>query len=98
MKHVIEDDNGTRLDGKLHRFNTFEGSQNFVKVDFSKLLMFTHPDSHVDLAIILQYPHEEKYNYLLISAEYFTNDTILNEKNIREGSKIFLPDYLDISI
>ena len=90
-KHVLENKSGNLIDSILYRLNTKNGSSSYIQLDLQDHVLLTHPDNDVDLIAILQYPPPEEYDYLIISENYFTNDKILSEKNIKEGSKVFYP-------
>ncbi len=88
-KHVIQNSSGKFYNSILYRLNTINGSSRYIILNITEFILLTHPDKDVDLVAILQYPPQDEYDYLYIPQEYFTNNEILNEKNIREGAKVF---------
>jgi hypothetical protein len=88
-KHVLQTDSGEIYGKILVRINTKSGLTENIELDLSQHPVLTHPDENVDLAATLLHPCEEYFDYLSITEDYFTNDTILVEKNIREGSRVF---------
>jgi hypothetical protein len=78
----------------LLRLNTKKGSVEYIELDLSKHRVLTHPDKGVDLAATVLYPSQDHFDYLYILQDYFTNSDILNQKNIREGSKAFFAGLL----
>jgi hypothetical protein len=52
--------------------------------------ILTHDDDNIDLVAYLLNPPTDRFDYLHIPQEYFTDSNILRERNIREGSNVFL--------
>jgi hypothetical protein len=81
-------------DKVLLRLNTKKGDVEYIELDISKHTILTHPDKGVDLAATVLYPPQDHFDYLYILQDYFTNGDILNQKNIREGSRAFFAGLL----
>jgi hypothetical protein len=78
----------------LLRLNTKKGTVEYIELDLSKHVILTHPNDRVDLAATILYPPQDKYDYLYLLDDYFTNSKILAEKKIREGSRAFFAGLL----
>jgi hypothetical protein len=93
-RHILVSATGKFYDNVLLRLNTKEGTVEYIELDLSKHVSLTHPDEGVDLAAILLYPPQDRFDYLYILEDYFTNSDILIQRNIREGSRAFFAGLL----
>jgi hypothetical protein len=71
------------------RLNLIGGTAERIGLPLSMEPILTHEDENIDLAAIPLYPPQDRYDYLYIPQNYFTDDNILKKKNIREGSNVF---------
>lgn len=73
-KHVlISKATGKYYEKVLLRLNTKSGSVEYIELDLSKHVILTHPDPKVDLAATILYPPQDKFDYLIVLDDYFTD-------------------------
>lgn len=88
-KHVLRDNGGSYLREFFYSLNTKKKAAQLTQIITANHKVLTHSDDNVDIAALLQYPDPSIFDYLYLSADYFTDGNILEEKGIREGSRVF---------
>lgn len=92
-KHVVQDRSGKYRDNIFIRLNLIKGSSELIglPLTYAPEHILTHErDENIDLVAYLLDPPQDRYDYLHIPQDYFTDTKILQDNNIREGSNAFL--------
>jgi len=92
-KHVIQDENKKWLQKIYLRMNTLNNRADFdiiplIPSGISKNV-FTHPDSSVDLVVILYRLDHTHYDQSWMDYRYITTEEDMNNLKITEGSEVF---------
>jgi hypothetical protein len=91
-KHVVQDKFGKYLENIYIRLNlgSSDSERMGLPITYVPDYILTHDDDNIDLVAYLLNPPTDRFDYLHIPQEYFTDSNILQERNIREGSNVFL--------
>jgi hypothetical protein len=92
-KHVLKKsgklDDSELLSSIRMRLNNKNGILEYSIRNISKSEVLSHEDGNVDLIAINITLSQNHFDYLFIHEKMFTDEKILNENNIGEGSKVF---------
>jgi hypothetical protein len=91
-KHVVQDRSGKYRDNIFIRLNLIKGSSELIRLPLTYVpnyILTYDKDENIDLVAYLINPPQDRYDYLHIPQDYFTDTKILQDKNIREGSNAF---------
>jgi hypothetical protein len=72
------------------RLNLIGGTSEYMglPLSYAPEFILNNEDENIDLAAMLLNPPQNRYDYMYIPQDYFTDSDILQKKNIREGSNV----------
>ena len=88
-KHVLQSENGDFYNEVYLRLNTYENIAKMLRCFFEPSNLLIHHDKNVDIICTPCFPDSTLFDYKFISDSYFTDERVLEEKGISEGTDIF---------
>jgi hypothetical protein len=88
-KHVLQDKNGNFYSSIGIRSNTHDGSSKLSEISMSEVIILTHSDKDVDIALFHCTPNVEVFDYLSIPEEIITTKNSIKTLEIEEGDEVF---------
>lgn len=88
-KHILQSENGDFYNEIFLRLNTYENVAKMERCCFEPSDLLIHHDNNVDIICIPCTPDSNIFDYKFISESYFTDERMLDEKGITEGTDIF---------